>query len=221
MVGFTKFSSTLDPSELMGFLTELYSKYAEVLERNSLYGVEVIGDALLAVAGCPERLIDKNHAARAVNAAMELIAATKLLGEEIQMDINIRVGLHTGPVIAGVVGQKDPRYHLFGETVKIAENMESSGSPGKVHVSESTYNNIQTGTESEIVQLRQNCQFVHRTDLGVQFPFKTYFVAKNLGTSSIKFRKLTLGRIEGLEIGLRRVSTRGGSGSPRVEEVVE
>ena len=78
----------------------------QVLNRRNLYTVEVIGDALLAVAGCPEKYRDTNHAARALTAGMELIEATKALSAELGIPINIRVGVHTGPVIAAGVAKQ-------------------------------------------------------------------------------------------------------------------
>ena len=218
MVGFTKFSSELDPSELMVFLSALYAKYSAVISDNSLYTVEVIGDALLAVAGCPKRIETEDHASRALKAAFELIEVTKKFSEEIQIPINIRVGVHSGPVIAGVVGVKDPRYHLFGEAVKVVEMMESSGEPDRVQCSHKTYENLFSARDENSESFRKDCFFQRRESLdektqnklkGVDYGGCTYFVKpvnEQRGTR-VQFRRLTLGR--------------GGSVSPSPKEQAE
>ena len=142
MVGFTKFSGQLDPDELVLFLNHLYSKFDTVLNKYSLYKVEIIGDALFAVAGCPQELHDDFHAARAVCAAHAILEEVKEVSKDLEIPVKVRIGVHTGDVVAGVVGVKDPRYHLFGETVNTAEMIESTGSAGKVHVSEAAMQSV-------------------------------------------------------------------------------
>ena len=151
MVGFTKFSSQLDPDELVLFLNHLYSKFDSVLSRFSLYKVEIIGDALFAVAGCPQELYDPIHAARAVCCAHVMLEEVKNVQDYLDISVKVRIGVHTGDVVAGVVGVKDPRYHLFGETVSTAETIESSGAAGRVHVSEATKQSIQKCGRTDIV----------------------------------------------------------------------
>ena len=218
MVGFTKFSSELDPSELMVFLSALYAKYSAVVSDNSLYTVEVIGDALLAVAGCPKRIETEDHASRALKAAFELIEVTKEFSAQIQVPINIRVGVHSGQVIAGVVGVKDPRYHLFGEAVKVVEMMESSGEADRVQCSQSTYANLFAAQDVHSTAFRQECFFQRREELdektkrkleGVDYGGCTYFVkpSSNNKRNRVQFRRLTLGR--------------GGSASPSPKEQAE
>ena len=217
MVGFTKFSSELDPSELMSFLSELYARYAKVLNNRNLYTVEVIGDALLAVAGCPERYRDANHAARALTAAVELVEVTKQLSSELQFEINIRVGVHTGPVIAGVVGQKDPRYHLFGRTVKMAEIFESTGTAGRVHCSINTYQDIMSSSDSESIMFRKTVSFIPRDDLDddqkaaftkIGYVGDTFYCeeVKSQQMANLNYRRLTLGR-EGILGGMTGVKS--------------
>ena len=142
MVGFTNFSSQLDPDELVVFLNEMYSRFDVVLDKYSLYKIEIIGDALFAVAGAPEELYDKYHAARAVCAADGLLKEIEALRDFIGIEVRIRIGVHTGSCAAGVVGIKDPRYHLFGVTCANAEKIESSGCAGKIHCSQSTVDSV-------------------------------------------------------------------------------
>ena len=203
MVGFTKFSSELDPSELMVFLSALYAKYSAVLAENSMYTVEVIGDALLAVAGCPKRIETEDHASRALKAAFELIKVTQDFSEDLKIPVNIRVGIHSGSVIAGVVGVKDPRYHLFGEAVKVAEMRESTGEQDRVQCSHKTYENL-FGKDDEVsVKFRSDLLFQRRVDMskkaqiklaGLDYGDCTYFVQRTRTNTRLNLRRLTLGR---------------------------
>ncbi|KAE9341130.1 hypothetical protein PF008_g10783 [Phytophthora fragariae] len=100
--------------------------------------IEIIGDAYFVVGGCP--IVTAYNALAVVTAATDMFAVLPLLRRNCGVpDLNIRIGVHSGPVLAGVVGSKDPRYHLFGETVSIAHFLESSGVPGRIHISESTW----------------------------------------------------------------------------------
>ncbi len=113
--------------------------------------MEIIGDAYFAVAGCPVSCGD--HAARAVRASLGYLSTLPRLREMAQSTaFEIRVGVHTGPCVAGVVGIKDPRYHVFGDTATIANSMESHGQPGRVHISQVTYQALQrSANPSEFV----------------------------------------------------------------------
>lgn len=138
MVNFTAYSSKVSAMELVQFLNDMYTRFDTIAEKESLYKVEIIGDAYFVVGGCP--IVSTTNALAVVSAAMDMFAALPLLRRNCGLpDLNIRIGVHSGPVLAGVVGSKDPRYHLFGETVTIAHFLESSGSPGRIHISESTW----------------------------------------------------------------------------------
>eukprot|EP00931_Biecheleriopsis_adriatica_P084811 TRINITY_DN5885_c0_g1_i2.p1 TRINITY_DN5885_c0_g1~~TRINITY_DN5885_c0_g1_i2.p1 ORF type:complete len:1095 (+),score=198.78 TRINITY_DN5885_c0_g1_i2:99-3383(+) len=147
MKGFTAFSSKLDPAELAVFLNSLYSAFDEILERFGLHKVEVIGDAYFVVSGAPMSeanclLTPEENAAFAADAALNMV---NVLGTICEDDsVCIRVGLHSGSAVGGVVGQKDPRFHLFGHTVELANRMEEYGEPNRVHVSEATHQRLQT-----------------------------------------------------------------------------
>lgn len=115
----------------------MYSKFDMIATKYGIHKVEIIGDAYFSVAGCPATMPD--HAERCAAAALEMLEYMPELRRLANADIRMRVGIHTGPLVAGVVGVKDPRYHLFGNTVNLAMAMESNGIPSKVHISSETY----------------------------------------------------------------------------------
>jgi class 3 adenylate cyclase len=141
MKGFTSFSSSVTPSELVAFLNQMFSRFDAIAAEHNIYKVEIIGDAYYAVAGCPDER--DNHAEEACITCVKFLWELPAIREKCGDSIDIRIGIHTGPVVAGVVGLKDPRYHLFGDTVNYANDMESHGVPSKVHISEATYLKVQ------------------------------------------------------------------------------
>lgn len=144
--GFTSYSSGLTPAELMAFLNSMYSAFDEVITNWGLYKVEIIGDAYFISSGCPNTKGTTNgeeNAMRAVEVALALLRSMPQVCSD--PSVQMRVGVHSGPVVAGVVGKKGPRYHLFGPTVSYAEKMESNGEPSRVHISNTTYEMLQDG----------------------------------------------------------------------------
>lgn len=135
--GFSKIAETLDASELVGELDEIFRGFDEIVKRNGLEKIKTIGDAYMAAGG-----ISGNdfHPINSVKAALEMQEFLNekfkvIMGEKWQM----RCGIHTGPVTAGVVGKDKFAYDIWGSTVNLASRMESNSVPGKVNVSEATY----------------------------------------------------------------------------------
>ncbi|XP_068158073.1 soluble guanylate cyclase 88E [Drosophila tropicalis] len=137
IVTFTEICSRITPMEVVSMLNAMYSIFDTLTERNSVYKVETIGDAYMVVAGAPDK--DANHAERVCDMALDMVdAITDLKDPSTGQHLRIRVGVHSGAVVAGIVGLKMPRYCLFGDTVNTASRMESTSIAMKVHISEST-----------------------------------------------------------------------------------
>lgn len=137
LVNFTSLAAQLSPSELVGLLNEIFSRFDVLSERFGLEKIKTIGDAYMVVGGLPQP--STNHA-RAI-AEMALAMREELQAFNLQYDLNcqLRIGINTGPVVAGVIGKKKFIYDLWGDTVNVASRMESQGQSGEIQVTEATY----------------------------------------------------------------------------------
>ncbi|CAC5416951.1 E4.6.1.2 [Mytilus coruscus] len=142
VVGFTTICSRITPMEVVSMLNAMYTCFDQLSETHGVYKVETIGDAYMVVAGAPE--ICPDHSARILDMALDMInAIVDLRDPSTGGSMKIRIGIHTGNAVAGVVGIKMPRYCLFGDTVNTASRMETNGESMKIHVGETTYRFVQ------------------------------------------------------------------------------
>ncbi|KJH48360.1 adenylate/guanylate cyclase catalytic domain protein [Dictyocaulus viviparus] len=140
IVTFTNICAECTPHDVFTLLNDLYLRFDRLIELHGVYKVETIGDAYMVVGGVPDPC--DNHSERVLNVSLGLLMESKLVLSPITHNpIKIRVGVHSGPVVAGIVGVKRPRYCLFGDSVNVANKMESCGVPVKIHVSESAKTN--------------------------------------------------------------------------------
>jgi len=141
IVGFTALSANTSPEKLVTMLNELFSMFDRLAEQHGLEKIKTIGDAYMVVAGIPQPVAD--HAVAIAHMALDMLAAISDYAARNDSELTIRVGIHTGPVVAGVIGEKKFIYDLWGDTVNTASRMESHGLPGRVHVSAASYELLQ------------------------------------------------------------------------------
>ena len=137
IVGFTKISSCTSPEELVELLNKIFSAFDRLSEKYGLEKIKTIGDNYMVAGGLP--LPSTNHAECIAEMAMEMQQEIMKFRDESDVPLNIRIGINTGPVVAGVIGTKKFIYDLWGDAVNTASRMESQGLPGKIQVSRSTY----------------------------------------------------------------------------------
>jgi len=151
MVGFTQISEKLSPQELIAELDHCFSFFDEVVRRNNLEKIKTIGDAYMAVGGIP--VPNTTHAVDCVNAALEIQAYMQRMVETKKAANHphwqLRLGINSGPLVAGVIGREKFAYDVWGDTVNTASRFESAGAAGRVNISQSTYEQVKDSFECE------------------------------------------------------------------------
>uniref|UniRef100_A0A667WPT8 Guanylate cyclase n=2 Tax=Myripristis murdjan TaxID=586833 RepID=A0A667WPT8_9TELE len=155
IVGFTTISSLSDPIEVVDLLNDLYTLFDAVLSNHDVYKVETIGDAYMVASGLPKRNGNK-HAAEIANMSLNILSSVGSFQMRHMPDVpvRIRIGIHSGSCVAGVVGLTMPRYCLFGDTVNTASRMESTGLPYRIHVNMSTVKILHSLNEGYKIDVR-------------------------------------------------------------------
>ena len=171
--GFSSIAGKLSPQALVAELNDYFGTFDEIVGRFGLEKIKTIGDAYMCAGGIP--LANETHPLNAVNAALAMqeymIKQNKDRQSRGEECWDLRIGIHTGPIVAGVVGKKKYAYDIWGDTVNIASRMESNGEPGKVNISSSTYN---------LIKETYNC--LHRGKIS----------AKNIGEVDMYFVETTI-----------------------------
>jgi class 3 adenylate cyclase len=136
IVGFTKMSERVTPVELVDRLNRIFSSFDDLADRLKLEKIKTIGDAYMVAGGLHSHEYD--HAQTIAEMALAMQRRALEFGREFGEELSIRIGIHTGPVVAGVIGKRKFIYDVWGDTVNTASRMESHGEPGTVHVTEET-----------------------------------------------------------------------------------
>ena len=142
MVGFTTLASQTKPARLVEILNSFFSAYDDLCEKHHIEKIKTIGDAYMAAAGVP--IQSAAHAKQMADFALDMLKTTARISKELNLEINVRIGMNSGPVVAGVIGKRKYIYDLWGETVNLASRMESHGEEGKIQVSPATYELLQS-----------------------------------------------------------------------------
>jgi class 3 adenylate cyclase len=162
-VNFTGISEKLSPQELVEELDYCFKGFDEIIERNQLEKIKTIGDAYLAACGIPHE--DSKHAIKVIKAAKEILQFVQKRKNNGGL-FDIRIGVHSGPIIAGIVGHKKYAYDIWGDTVNTAARMEQNSEIHKINISESTYKLV-----------KSNFTFINRGKI----------IAKNKGEMSMYY----------------------------------
>jgi class 3 adenylate cyclase len=155
IVGFTSLSSKTSAAEIVQMLNGLFRLFDEAAAELGIEKIKTIGDCYMAVCGLPRPCSD--HADRMARMALRMLEATRQYAQETGLSLQLRIGLNSGPVVAGVIGATKFIYDLWGDTVNLASRMESTGVPGQIQVTRSVYERLKNSYEFEsrgVVQVK-------------------------------------------------------------------
>ena len=177
LVNFTQISTTMSATKLVYLLNEIFSTFDELTEKHGLEKIKTIGDAYMVAGGIP--IARPDHAEASAEMALDMLVAIDELNVKLEATFDLRIGINSGPVVAGVIGTKKFIYDLWGNAVNTASRMESHGVPGRIQVSFYTYE-----------LLRDKYEFEERGSIDIkgQGEMRTYFLTGPKTASALKIR---------------------------------
>uniref|UniRef100_H0V0H0 Adenylate cyclase type 7 n=1 Tax=Cavia porcellus TaxID=10141 RepID=H0V0H0_CAVPO len=195
IVGFTQLASDCSPKELVVMLNELFGKFDQIAKANECMRIKILGDCYYCVSGLPVSL--PTHARNCVKMGLDICEAIKQVREATGVDISMRVGIHSGNVLCGVIGLRKWQYDVWSHDVSLANRMEAAGVPGRVHITEATLNHLDKAYEVEDGQGQQRDPYLKemniRTYLVIdprsqQLPPPSQHLPKPKGDAALKMR---------------------------------
>lgn len=135
--GFTNLVATISPITLVNELNDIFGRFDDIMEKTGVEKIETIGDAYMAACGLEEEIT--SHAVKCIKAAQKMLSYLEQRNKSNKIKWRMRVGIHSGTIVAGVVGKKKFAYDLFGDTINTASRIESASEAGKINISSSTY----------------------------------------------------------------------------------
>jgi class 3 adenylate cyclase len=147
LVGFTHLTKVMPPHDLINLLNKVITGFDQLSEKLGIEKIKTIGDAYLVVSGLPD--VNSNHAPAIVQMALEMQKFIAEFNRAENTNLQIRIGIHSGAVIGGIIGPKKFTFDLWGDTVNFASRLESTGVPGKIQVSQATYELVKNAFQFE------------------------------------------------------------------------
>ncbi|KAL7987184.1 hypothetical protein Chor_006103, partial [Crotalus horridus] len=158
IVGFTQLSSACSAQELVKLLNELFARFDKLAARHHQLRIKILGDCYYCICGLPDYRED--HAVCSIMMGLAMVEAISYVREKTKTDVDMRVGVHSGAVLGGVLGQKRWQYDVWSTDVTVANKMEAGGIPGRVHISQSTMNCLKGEFEVEPGDGGSRCEYL-------------------------------------------------------------